>query len=277
MKSIGITTNGLVLTSQLDKLVNAGLTHVNISLDTLVPEKFATITRRESKSINKVLAAIYASIAKVEEFNNKVDGEGLGLRSVKVNCVLMRGFNDDELSSFIRLSRDMPVDIRFIELMPFQGNQWEKEKMVTYIEAIDKLKEQGSFQYLIILTRFLTRLLTGVILLKDSTSPIDKHDTTKWYRVADHKGRIGFITSMSNHFCSGCNRLRITADGKLKVCLFGDESLSLIDRLRDNDNDEEIIGHISAAVKRKKKALGGHTLANSLDAKTNRPMILIGG
>ena len=113
--------------------------------------------------------------------------------------------------------------------------------------------------------------------MKDSTSPIDKHDTTKWYRVADHKGRIGFITSMSNHFCSGCNRLRITADGKLKVCLFGDESLSLIDRLRDNDNDEEIIGQISAAVKRKKKALGGHTLANSLDAKTNRPMILIGG
>lgn len=143
MKSVGITTNGLVLTSQLDKLVNAGLTHVNISLDTLVPEKFATITRRDSKSINKVLAAIYASIGKVEEFNHKVYGEGLGLRSVKVNCVLMRGFNDNELSSFVRLSRDMPVDVRFIELMPFQGNQWEKEKMVTYIEAIDKLKEQG--------------------------------------------------------------------------------------------------------------------------------------
>ena len=146
MKSIGITTNGLTLTSQLDKLVNAGLTHINISLDTLVPEKFATITRRDSKSINKVLAAIYASIGKVEEYSNRVgaiDTGGVGLRSVKVNCVLMRGINDDELSSFIRLGRDMPVDVRFIELMPFQGNQWEKEKMVTYIEAIDKLKGQG--------------------------------------------------------------------------------------------------------------------------------------
>ena len=146
MKSIGITTNGLVLTSQLDKLVNAGLTHVNVSLDTLVPEKFATITRRDSKTINKVLAAIYASIGKVEEFNHSIDKnnvKGLGLRSVKVNCVLMRGLNDDELPSFIRLSQDMPVDIRFIELMPFQGNQWEKQKMVTYIEAVDKLKQQG--------------------------------------------------------------------------------------------------------------------------------------
>ena len=82
---------------------------------------------------------------------------------------------------------------------------------------------------------------------------------------------------MSNHFCSGCNRLRITADGKLKVCLFGEESLSLIDELRSNDDNDEIVRHISAAVKRKKSALGGHTLADSLDAKSNRPMILIGG
>lgn len=164
MKSIGITTNGLVLTSQLDKLVNAGLTHVNISLDTLVPEKFATITRRDSKTINKVLAAIYASIGKVEEFNHSTDknnGKGLGLRSVKVNCVLMRGLNDDELPSFIRLSQDLPVDIRFIELMPFQGNQWEKEKMVTYIEAIDKLKQQGiTPTHSLTLTPSLTHSLT---------------------------------------------------------------------------------------------------------------------
>jgi cyclic pyranopterin phosphate synthase len=128
IKSIGMTTNGLLLSSQLDKLCQAGLTHVNISLDTLVPSKFETISRRDKNILPRVLSAIYGSV-----------GKGL---SVKINCVLMRGVNDDEMANFIDLCREIPVDIRFIELMPFDDNNWTADKLIPYYEAIDILAKQ---------------------------------------------------------------------------------------------------------------------------------------
>ena len=126
MKSIGITSNGIVLKDKLDKLVGAGMSSVNISLDTMIAQKFASITRRGEKNFVRVLSAIYASAAK-------------GI-PVKVNCVIIRGVNDHEIADFVALTREAAVDVRFIELMPFDGNSWSKEKFVSYHEIIDRLR-----------------------------------------------------------------------------------------------------------------------------------------
>ena len=200
MGMIGITTNGVKLGSQLNKLVDAGLSSVNISLDTLNPEKFAFITRRTSKHFHRVLSSIYATIAQ-------------GLK-VKVNVVIMRDFNYEEIPQFVELTKELNLDVRFIEMMPFDDNSWEMKKLVSYHEIIDRLTNESSGKRL------------------EKVPSNDKSDTTKWYRVPYYTGRVGFITSMSNNFCGRCNRLRITADGKLKVCLFGEESYSLLDSLR---------------------------------------------
>ena len=251
VKSIGITTNGIVVKSQLAKLVEAGLTHINVSLDTLVPEKFESISRRDKRWLARVLSAIYAAI-------------DAGL-VVKVNCVLIRGVNDDEVMNFVQLSRESPVNVRFIEVMPFDDNKWDNKKLMTYFEVIDMLKEKG----------------VGLTKLEKK----DPHDTTKWYkpyREANsdelcYQGHVGFITSMSSNFCGGCNRLRLTADGKIKVCLFGSDELNILLALRQGKSDEDIIKMISEAVKKKERALGGHETLIDLASSKNRPMILIGG
>ena len=252
--------------SQLIKLVEAGLTHINISLDTLIPEKFEAISRRDKRWLARVLSAVYAAIE-------------AGL-VVKINCVLIRGVNDDEIKSFVELSRESPVNVRFIELMPFDGNKWDDRKLITYFEMMDVLKQQG------------------IGLVREPKK--DPHDTTKWYRphyLPDNtqggrpdgptsgeseaheafEGRLGFITSMSSNFCGGCNRLRLTADGKIKVCLFGNDELNLLEALREGKTNEEIIAMISGAVSKKEKALGGHKTLTDLAGSKNRPMILIGG
>jgi cyclic pyranopterin phosphate synthase len=132
IQNIGITSNGLILSNQLDNLVAAGLNSVNISLDTLIAEKFGDITRRESKNLYKVLSSIYSSL-----------GKGL---NVKINCVLMRGINCDEISSFVALTKNENIDVRFIELMPFDDNNFNPSTLVTYIEAISRLKDQVNFR-----------------------------------------------------------------------------------------------------------------------------------
>ncbi len=120
-------------------------------------------------------------------------------------------------------------------------------------------------------------LLQGLQLVKE-TKEIDQSDTTKWYKVsARSQGRVGFITSMSSHFCGGCNRLRITADGKLKVCLFGQEETSLVEGLRAGLGTADMQEIVLAAVLRKKAKLGGHPTILDIAANNNRPMILIGG
>jgi cyclic pyranopterin phosphate synthase len=128
IKSIGITSNGIILKERLDGLINAGMTSVNISLDTLVDTKFAQITRRDKKNIYRVLSSVYTAVSK-------------GL-PVKINCVLMRGFNDDEFAQFVDLTKAVNVDVRFIELMPFDGNAWKPESFISYIEVVDRLKNE---------------------------------------------------------------------------------------------------------------------------------------
>ncbi|XP_068024771.1 molybdenum cofactor biosynthesis protein 1 isoform X2 [Melanerpes formicivorus] len=175
----------------------------------------------------------------------------LGYRPVKVNCVVMRGFNEDELLDFVDFTKDLPLDVRFIEYMPFDGNKWNFKKMVSYKEMLDTIKQRWPE---------LVKL------------PCETSSTAKSYKVPHFQGQISFITSMSEHFCGSCNRLRITADGNLKVCLFGNSEVSLRDHLRSGASEEELIQIIGAAVGRKKKQ---HAGMFNISQMKNRPMILI--
>ncbi|XP_072498111.1 molybdenum cofactor biosynthesis protein 1 isoform X2 [Notamacropus eugenii] len=237
LKTIAITTNGINLARLLPRLQGAGLNAVNISLDTLVPAKFEFIARR--KGFHKVMEGIHKAIE-------------LGFDPVKVNCVVMRGLNEDELLDFVALSEGLPLDIRFIEYMPFDGNKWNFKKMVSYTEMLDKIQQHWPE---------LEKL------------PEEASSTAKAFRVPGFRGQISFITSMSNHFCGTCNRLRITADGNLKVCLFGNSEVCLRDHLRAGASEEELLSIIGAAVGRKKPQ---HAGMFSIAQMKNRPMILIG-
>uniref|UniRef100_A0A8C0ICT7 Molybdenum cofactor biosynthesis protein 1 n=1 Tax=Bubo bubo TaxID=30461 RepID=A0A8C0ICT7_BUBBB len=221
LKTIAVTTNGINLARLLPRLKEAGLNAINISLDTLVPAKFEFIVRR--KGFHKVIEGIHKATE-------------LGYHPVKVNCVVMRGFNEDELLGFVDFTKDLPLDVRFIEYMPFDGNKWNFKKMVSYKEMLDTIKQRWPD---------LEKL------------PCETSSTAKSYKVPHFQGQISFITSMSEHFCGSCNRLRITADGNLKVCLFGNSEVSLRDHLRSGASEEELVQIIGEAVGRKKKQHAG--------------------
>jgi cyclic pyranopterin phosphate synthase len=228
----------LLLSAKLARLQAGGITQINISLDTLRRDRFEEIARR--KGHDRVIEAIEATVSR-------------GYDPVKVNCVVMRGVNDDELPAFVALAEDWPVQVRFIEYMPFSGNGWDNSAFVPYREMLDNI----------------SRAYPGLRRLSDG-----RNDTSKSFGVPGHRGSVGFITSMSEHFCDSCNRLRITADGSLKVCLFGRSEISLRDMMRRGDSDEELAMAISAAVSRKEAAHAGMDQLPNLE---NRPMILIGG
>ncbi|XP_061699532.1 molybdenum cofactor biosynthesis protein 1 isoform X2 [Syngnathoides biaculeatus] len=237
LKTIAVTTNGMNLSRLLPLLRDAGLDLINISLDSLVPSKFEFIVRR--KGFHKVMEGIDKAIE-------------MGYNPVKVNCVVMRGLNEDELLDFVGLTEKKPLEVRFIEYMPFDGNKWNFKKMVSYQEMLDHIKQKWP----------------GLETLQTGHS-----DTAKTFKVPGFKGQVGFITSMSDHFCGSCNRLRITADGNLKVCLFGNSEVSLRDVLRSGASDKDLLQIIGAAVARKKKQ---HAGMFTISQMKNRPMILIG-
>lgn len=251
LKQIGITTNGLLLTRLLPDMARLGLTHINVSLDTLDPFQFELMTRRPAAGLQKVLDGIDLALR-------------MGVPSVKVNVVILKGVNDTrDVLQFVRWAKDKPITIRFIEYMPFDGNRWRMEKLVPYKDLVDRIEEEfGQLQ---------------------KTSD-DANDTTKHFQVKGHASTLGFITSMTEHFCGTCNRLRITADGKIKVCLFGQEEVSLRDEMRSNSGNDQNNEHslraiIGAAVGRKHARHGGQNNLQSLAemAKQNRSMIRIGG
>ncbi|KAF3481134.1 molybdenum cofactor biosynthesis protein 1 B [Arthroderma uncinatum] len=275
LKELCLTTNGISLHRKLDSMVEAGLTGVNLSLDTLDPFQFQIMTRR------KGFEAVMKSIEKILDLNER---HNAGIK-LKINCVVMRGMNDREILPFVELGRDKAVEVRFIEYMPFDGNKWSKGKMFSYQEMLDVIKEKyPSFEKV----------------------PDHKNNTSKTYQVPGFKGRVGFITSMTHNFCGTCNRLRITSDGNLKVCLFGNTEVSLRDMIRKENNNQpiyddalqslnllesarqaaraedeghpvnererELLNIIGAAVKRKKAK---HAGIGILENMKNRPMILI--
>ncbi|ELW66081.1 Molybdenum cofactor biosynthesis protein 1 [Tupaia chinensis] len=245
LRTIGVTTNGINLARLLPQLRKAGLSAVNISLDTLVPAKFEFIVRRKGdemchkEGFHKVMESIHKAIE-------------LGYRPVKVNCVVMRGLNEDELLNFVALTEGLPLDVRFIEYMPFDGNKWNFKKMVSYKEMLDTIQQQWP---------------------ELEKVPEEESSTAKAFKIPGFQGQVSFITSMSEHFCGTCNRLRITADGNLKVCLFGNSEVSLRDYLRAGASEEELLRIIGAAVGRKKRQ---HAGMFNISQMKNRPMILIG-
>lgn len=277
LREICLTTNGISLHRKLDSMVEAGLTGVNLSLDTLDPFQFQLMTRR------KGFEAVMKSINRILEMNER-NGAGIKL---KINCVVMRGLNDREILPFVEMGREKPIEVRFIEYMPFDGNKWSEGKMVPYQEMLDTIREKYP------------------TLEKVADH---KNDTSKTYRVPGFEGRVGFITSMTHNFCGTCNRLRITGDGNLKVCLFGNAEVSLRDMIRKenngqpiddqamealgllesarksaraeeegqpiNERERELLNIIGVAVKRKKAR---HAGIGKLENMKNRPMILIGG
>jgi cyclic pyranopterin phosphate synthase len=278
LKELALTTNGISLHRKLDDMVEAGLTGVNISLDTLDPFQFQLLTRRQGFS------AVMKSIDRVKEMNK------LGAKiKLKINCVVMRGLNDHQILPFVDMTQDQDVEVRFIEYMPFGGNKWNKNKMMSYEDMLDAIRVK----------------YPDIGRLRDA-----RNDTSKTWQVPGHVGRVGFITSMTHNFCGSCNRLRITSDGNLKVCLHGETEVSLRDLLRKDHGgdpmDEEafeavrqieldrrsdgslrfdgeegwmskeqhLLDLIGAAVKRKKAK---HAGIGKLENMKNRPMILIGG
>lgn len=238
LDALAVTTNGLLLRKKIDRLRSGGVTHLNVSLDTLRADRFQHITRREGLAL--VLGAIDTAIEK-------------GYVPLKVNCVVMRGFNEDEVCDFVEMTRDKPIEIRFIEYMPFDGNGWSDGSLVPYEELLGTIREAYP-----------------------DLESVDTRETetAKRFRVPGYAGEVGFITSMTANFCTGCNRLRITADGNLKVCLFGNAEVSLRDKMREGASDDALLRIIEAAVGRKKaRHAGMYEIASS----ANRPMILIGG
>lgn len=276
LRDLAITTNGLNLHRKLDALADAGVTGINLSLDTLDPFQFELMTRRRG------FEAVMASIERILEMKKA----GVPFK-LKVNAVVIRGLNDAQILPFIDFTRERDVEVRFIEYMPFDGNRWDKKKMMSYDEMLAVIRERHA----------------TVERVMDHP-----HDTSKTWRIPGFAGRVGFITSMTDNFCGGCNRLRITSDGNLKVCLFGNKEVSLRDALRDGFNagqpiddgaweamrqvemdrwerrrdgalgmqekERELLAIIGAAVKRKKER---HAGLGVLEHMKNRPMILIGG
>jgi cyclic pyranopterin phosphate synthase len=238
--NLTLTTNGTRLHEYIDVLRMANIHSLNISLDTLQPDKFNLITRRNQFQL------VYDNIQLLiqNDFH------------VKVNMVVMRGLNHDEINDFILWTKDQPVHIRFIEFMPFTGNKWSSNKVFTWKEILAAVEEYYSY-----------------FPLKN-----EEHDTAKGYMVPGHTGTFAVISTMSAPFCSSCNRMRLTADGKMKNCLFSDKETDLLSALR---RGEDVLPLIHKNIESKAKELGGQFTANfeHLHAEDihNRSMITIGG
>ncbi|KAF5313124.1 hypothetical protein D9619_002583 [Psilocybe cf. subviscida] len=238
LQSIGMTSNGLALHRRLPQLVENGLTHLNLSLDTLDPFKFELITRRRGHEA--VLKALDVALAS-------------NLTSVKLNVVVIKGLNDAEVLDFVEMTKDKDLSVRFIEFMPFTGNKWDQKKMVPSSELLERIQARHPTV---------------------ARAPDELNDTARSWLIPGYKGTFGFISSMSDHFCASCNRLRLTADGQIKVCLFDAKEVSLRDRLRAGASDNDLLQTIGTAVSGKKEK---HAGMQDIDVVTNRPMILIGG
>jgi len=235
-----LTTNGSRVHEFIHVFEEAGIRSLNISLDTLQPEKFNLITRRDQ------FRQVYSNIGLLIEKKFHV----------KVNMVVMKGLNDEEIIEFVEWTKNTPVHVRFIEFMPFSGNRWTSNKVFTLEEILQRVKAKYE-----------------VIRLKD-----EKNATAKGFRVPGHAGTFAVISTMSANFCSSCNRIRLTADGKMKNCLFAEKETDLLGALR---RGEELFPLINENIRSKAKELGGQftTDFSHLQAEDihNRSMITIGG
>ena len=235
-----LTTNGTRLHEFMDVIKEAGITSLNISLDTLDKDRFMLMTRRDQ--YDRVRSNIALAIR-----------EGL---HVKVNVVVMKGLNDGEIVDFIRWTKEEPIHVRFIEFMPFSGNKWNSDRVMTWQQILEVATD--AFDVL----------------------PLEreKHETAKKYIIPGHQGTFAVISTMSAPFCGDCNRMRLTADGKMKNCLFSTTETDLLTPFRQG---MDIVPLIYLSIRDKKKALGGQFTTDLEKIETskleNRSMITIGG
>lgn len=240
---LSMTTNAVIVDKYIDVLKECNIKNLNVSLDSLQAEKSNTITRR--KDFEKVYKNLLLLIK--EGFN------------VKVNAVLIKGFNDDEIIDFINFTKTHNISVRFIEFMPFDGNKWDKSKMMSYAEVMEKVNSEFSPEQ--------------VLRLQDA-----KNDTSKNYKIEGYKGSFGIISSITNPFCDSCNRIRLTANGHIKNCLFSATESDLLTPLRAG---KDITPIIKKTIQSKFKIRGGMDTLEKLESPDlhgkNRSMIAIGG
>ena len=247
IESLGLLPVELVMTTYgtrahefLSVLKASNIRTINISLDTLQPDKFLLVTRRN------LFHQVRSNIEQLLQHDFRV----------KINMVVMKGFNEEEINDFIGWTTHIPVQIRFIEFMPFSGNRWTGNQVFSLNEMLTMIGKQ--FHFL----------------------PVEGelHDTAKHFMIPGHVGSFAVISAMSAPFCSSCNRMRLTADGKLKNCLFSSGETDLLSPFRKG---EDIVPIIHYVIKGKAKQLGGQFSGtfDMLDAATiqNRSMITIGG
>lgn len=234
---IHLTSNGVGLSRLVPELERAGLAGVNLSLDTLSPERFTRLTGRDAlEYVLDTLDALLASAMRI-----------------KINTVVLDGVNSDELPRIARLAEDNPIDVRFIEKMEFPGATGLPGRVV-------RAREIGEI---------LSRSFPGIASLPGTNG------TARLYRIPGFAGRIGTIAAYSRSFCSGCNRIRITADGNLKTCLYGSSKLDIRSLLRRGLGDEALAVALREAVTRKER--DGRAARREDGAKENLPMYGIGG
>ena len=241
LKSLALTTNGIYLAEMAEPLFKAGVRRINISLDTLRPERFEKIT-----GYNR-LSRVLAGIKRAEQ---------IGMHPIKINTVVMRGINDDEIEDLARLTLDKPYHVRFIELMPTDSSAY------------------GNYESLFIpVEEFMKRIhQIDQVQIEPAT---DSYGPARLCRLPGAAGKVGFIAPISWHFCGSCNRLRLTADGKIKTCLFSQEEIDIKAALRTGATQEDIINIFRRAVAAKPS--GHHLNAKDHQNACGRAMRAIGG
>ncbi|MCB9365476.1 MAG: GTP 3',8-cyclase MoaA [Flavobacteriales bacterium] len=241
--NLGITTNGILLDNYFDLFKETGVKDINISLDTLSRESFNNITRRDY--FERVMNNI-----------NLYEANGF---NVKINNVIIKGLNDHEMLDFIELTKEKNIAIRFIEFMPFDGNNWDNKKVVSLKQITDAAEHKYSKENIIKL-------------------PSKKNGTAKNFQIKGYKGSFGVISTVSNPFCDSCNRIRLTANGRIKNCLFSSGETDLLSVYRKGENLKEAI---LEGIYNKKAVRGGMTedvqFFDEKNYNQNRSMTAIGG
>jgi len=237
---LALTTNGHLLESMAAPLKEAGLNRITVSMDAVDAPTFERITRIEG-SYAAVLAGVRAA-------------RDAGLAPLKINCVLLRGFNDDQIEGFARFAREENVIVRFIEFMPLEeGRLWSPEVVVPLKEIVERI---------------------GRVMPLRELPPREASETARRYGFADGEGEIGIIAPVSQAFCGACSRLRLTSDGKIRTCLFSQVEHDLYGRMRAGASDEELRAYIARIVKGKEAR---HHIGEPGFMKPSRSMVHIGG
>jgi cyclic pyranopterin phosphate synthase len=241
LRSLSLTTNGVLLGRLAQPLAEAGLTRINVSLDSLARERFAQLTRRDQ--LEQVLAGLEA----LEKYPT--------IRPIKINAVAMRGFTEVEVLDFARLARRKPYVVRWIEFMPLDADQiWRREDILTGAEIKAIIEDEFG----------------PLVPVKTGSAS----ETARRYTFSDGVGEVGFINPVSEPFCKDCDRIRLTAEGKLRTCLFSQEEMDLRAVLRSSEDDEALARAIRIAVWQKELK---HYINDKRFRRTARSMSMIGG